>query len=312
MAPGLASVPFWEGFGFGPVILDGGLATELERRGADLRDPLWSAKLLLEDPVLIRQVHEAYVAAGADVATTATYQLSLEGFAQRGLDRQQTVEVVRLSVRLAREAGAKCVAASVGPYGAFLADGVTLTSITAHETTDDFSLGDIDGGHGADFLGNAGPCPPGNAPTDPCIPFPSQTQDGIDNLDQFTQEFRIASQATPQLFWQAGAFYFDSEFGVTTTPFFVPPTSVFHANEAWAVFGHLSYDVTDDWTLTGGLRYTDDEKDLHAANAPAGPITPVSVDDDQVSGDFSAMYTVNDNVNLYGRVATGFQIQPPW
>jgi homocysteine S-methyltransferase len=123
MAPGVADGPFWEGFGLGPVILDGGLATELERRGADLRDPLWSAKLLLEDPVLIRQVHEAYVAAGADVATTATYQLSFEGFAQRGLDREHTVAAVRLSVRLARGAGPKCVAASVGPYGAFLADG---------------------------------------------------------------------------------------------------------------------------------------------------------------------------------------------
>src|SRR5262249_12307167 len=123
MAPGLAGVPFWERFGLGPVILDGGLATELERRGADLRDPLWSAKLLLEDPLLIRQVHEAYVAAGADVATTATYQLSFEGLAQRGLDRQQTVAAVRLSVRLAREAGPTCGAAAVGPYGAFLADG---------------------------------------------------------------------------------------------------------------------------------------------------------------------------------------------
>src|SRR5215470_11499923 len=123
MAPGVADVPFWEGLGPGLVILDGGLATELERHGADLRDPLWSAKLLLEDPGLIRQVHEAYVAAGADVVTTATYQLSFEGFARRGLDRAQTVAAVRLSVRLAREAGPKVVAASVGPYGAFLADG---------------------------------------------------------------------------------------------------------------------------------------------------------------------------------------------
>jgi homocysteine S-methyltransferase len=123
MAPRLADVPFWKAFGVGPVLLDGGLATELERRGADLHDPLWSAKLLLEDPALIRQVHEAYVRAGADVVTTATYQLSFEGFAQRGLDRNQTVDAARLSVRLAREAGPKLVAASVGPYGAFLADG---------------------------------------------------------------------------------------------------------------------------------------------------------------------------------------------
>src|SRR5262245_23353007 len=123
MPPDLTSMPFWDKFGLGPVILDGGLATELERRGADLRDPLWSAKLLLDDPGLIRQVHEAYVAAGADVATTATYQLSFEGFARRGLNRGQTVDAIRLGVRLAREAGPKIVAASVGPYGAFLADG---------------------------------------------------------------------------------------------------------------------------------------------------------------------------------------------
>src|SRR3954451_15372735 len=96
MAPALASVPFWEKFGLGPVILDGGLATELERRGADLRDPLGSAKLLLEDSVLIRQVHEAYVAAGADVVTTATYQLSFDWFAQRGMDRTQALEATRL------------------------------------------------------------------------------------------------------------------------------------------------------------------------------------------------------------------------
>src|SRR5262245_27447465 len=105
MTPGVADVPFWEGFGPGPVILDGGLATELERRGADLRDPLWSAKLLLENPPLILQVHEAYVAAAADVITTATYQFSFEGFARRGLDRARAAEAVRLSVRLAREAG---------------------------------------------------------------------------------------------------------------------------------------------------------------------------------------------------------------
>ena len=189
-------------------------------------------------------------------------------------------------------------------YG--LTDNVTLTSITAHEQTKDVSLGDIDGGHGADFLGNAGPCPPGWQPGQTCIPFPSQTQDGIDNLDQFTQEIRLASQATDRLFWQGGVFYFDSEFAVTTTPFFVPPTTVQHENSAWAVFGHLSYDVTDALNLTGGLRYTNDEKELHAFHSPL-PVAPVSVDDSQVSGDFSALFRVNDSVNIYGRIATGFR-----
>src|SRR5262249_26840256 len=71
------------------VVLDGALATELERRGADLRDPLWSAKLLLENPELIRQVQHDYYVAGADVATTASYQATLQGLRQRGFDHEQ-------------------------------------------------------------------------------------------------------------------------------------------------------------------------------------------------------------------------------
>jgi homocysteine S-methyltransferase len=119
------------------VILDGGLATELERRGADLRDPLWSAKLLVDAPELIRQVHLDYYLAGADVATTASYQASFEGFARRGLDAAAATECMRQSVALACEArdvfwadpvartgrAYPLVAASVGPYGAMLHDG---------------------------------------------------------------------------------------------------------------------------------------------------------------------------------------------
>jgi homocysteine S-methyltransferase len=121
----------------GVVILDGALATELERRGADLNDALWSARVLLEDPDLIRQVHYDYLAAGADVLTTASYQATFAGFARRGLDQEEAAELMRLSVRLALEARdafwavpanregrvRPLVAASVGPYGAYLADG---------------------------------------------------------------------------------------------------------------------------------------------------------------------------------------------
>jgi homocysteine S-methyltransferase len=127
--------PFLEQHGV--VILDGALATELERRGADLRDPLWSAKLLLENPELIRQVHHDYFAAGADVATTASYQATIPGLVQRGLGREQAVDVLRLSVALAQKARddfwnaepnrlgrlKPLVAASIGCYGAFLHDG---------------------------------------------------------------------------------------------------------------------------------------------------------------------------------------------
>lgn len=119
------------------VILDGALGTELQRRGADIDDPLWSAKLLLERPELIRQVHLDYFRSGADVATTSSYQATFEAFARRGLGPQETAGLMRLSVRLAAEARDEfwadaanregrrrpLVAASVGPYGAMLADG---------------------------------------------------------------------------------------------------------------------------------------------------------------------------------------------
>ena len=119
------------------AILDGALATELERRGADLRDALWSAKVLLETPELIRAVHLDYFLAGADCAITASYQASVAGFAGRGLSETEALGLIQRSVQLAIEARdtfwansahrlgrpRPFVAASVGPYGAFLADG---------------------------------------------------------------------------------------------------------------------------------------------------------------------------------------------
>ncbi|MDH4047187.1 MAG: TonB-dependent receptor [Gammaproteobacteria bacterium] len=183
---------------------------------------------------------------------------------------------------------------------------MTLTSISAYETVKNRSLGDIDGGFGAVFLPEMGPG---------FIPFPSVTQDGLDDLDQFTQEFRLASQATDSFFWQAGVFYFDSDFSVTTSPFFVPSTTVRHENTSWAVFGHVSFDLTDRTTLTAGVRYTDDDKDMSVTDTPPfNPLPPgilagqpVSVADEQVSWDLSLMYAVNDDFNLYGRVASGFR-----
>jgi homocysteine S-methyltransferase len=116
----------------GTVLLDGGLGTELDRRGVDLRDPLWSAKALLESPALVRDVHGAYFAAGADVAISSSYQASFEGLAARGFDRAGSAAVFRRSVELAREAasgfaGPRLVAASVGPYGAYLGNGAEYT-----------------------------------------------------------------------------------------------------------------------------------------------------------------------------------------
>lgn len=112
----------------GVLIGDGGLATELEARGHDLSDDLWSARLLAEAPDEIIAVHEAFFSAGAHFTTTASYQASFEGFARRGIDRADAERLMRRSIELAksaRDAAAKpaWVAASVGPYGAMLANG---------------------------------------------------------------------------------------------------------------------------------------------------------------------------------------------
>ncbi|MDZ5662101.1 homocysteine S-methyltransferase [Nocardioides sp. S-58] len=111
-----------------PVVLDGGLATLLERHGHDLSSHLWSARLLRDDPAAIEDAHREFFAAGAEVATTASYQVSFEGFGTEGVDRGEVERLLRRSVALAAAARDEAapggwVAASVGPYGAVLADG---------------------------------------------------------------------------------------------------------------------------------------------------------------------------------------------
>ncbi|WP_017600250.1 homocysteine S-methyltransferase, partial [Nocardiopsis lucentensis] len=114
-----------------PLVLDGGLATRLESYGRDLGGGLWSARLLAEEPELVRRVHADYFEAGADVAIAAGYQATVEAFVARGTGRTRGRELVVRSVELAREArdafGAGLVAAGVGPYGAARADGSEYT-----------------------------------------------------------------------------------------------------------------------------------------------------------------------------------------
>lgn len=121
----------------GVLLLDGGLATELESRGRDLGDDLWSAGVLLDDPDLIRAVHLDYLRAGADCIASASYQATVPGLMRRGLVEGAATDCLRLSVELAlqardsfwNESGSRTgrlrplVAASIGPYGAYLADG---------------------------------------------------------------------------------------------------------------------------------------------------------------------------------------------
>lgn len=136
------------------MVLDGALATELERRGADLNDPLWSAKCLIERPELIREVHLDYYRAGADVATAATYQASFEAFARRGIGPRDAAHLMCAAVELALSARDEfwsvepgrtarlrpLVAASIGPYGATLADG---SEYRGRYALDDAALADF-------------------------------------------------------------------------------------------------------------------------------------------------------------------------
>lgn len=130
----------------GYAVIDGGFATELERHGADLDDPLWSAKCLINSSHLVRRVHLDYLDAGANIILTASYQATIQGFEAKGFSREEGEAMLRRSVELAREAREiyqdRCtkdssdflrderyrtrpilIAASVGSYGAYLADG---------------------------------------------------------------------------------------------------------------------------------------------------------------------------------------------
>jgi outer membrane receptor protein involved in Fe transport len=176
-------------------------------------------------------------------------------------------------------------------------DGATLTSITSHWTSEGSSRGDIDGGFGAVFL------PGGGGPG--LIPFPSDTQDSID-LEQTTQEVRLASNGDGPLSWQVGGFYFESDFDVTTVGFtFPPPVTVNHTNEAWALFGQVGYQLTETLRVTGGLRYTDDQKDFFVRSGAAPQ--PRSVGDSQFDWDISLFADVSDDASVYAKVANSFR-----
>jgi len=119
------------------IILDGALATELENRGCDINDSLWSAKILAENPEIIEKVHYDYFASGADCAITSSYQATIDGFMQKGFTEAEAISLIQRSVKIAKKARddfwkeplnrtnrpAPLVAGSVGPYGAYLADG---------------------------------------------------------------------------------------------------------------------------------------------------------------------------------------------
>lgn len=193
---------------------------------------------------------------------------------------------------------------------------VNLYSITGYETAESLNRGDIDGGFGAAFLG------PGNSGPG-FIPFASESADGLPDHRQITQEFRIESNEWGRFDWQAGLFYYDEDISIDSFNYdsLTPgnPRAGYaiqdQRNKAWAAFASGDFEVTDAFVLRGGLRYTQDKKDFSASvleaapfsAAPVGGPYTVSTDVSDISWDLSGVYSLNENVNLYARVAKGFR-----
>lgn len=187
---------------------------------------------------------------------------------------------------------------------------ITVTSISSYQEAESRSLGDIDGAAALED-GSAIPGP---------ILFSAVTEDQAD-AEQLTQEIRFASEYDGRWNWQAGGYYFDSELAVTTIDGFFGATTVVHENTTWALFAQSSYELAEDLTITGGIRYTDDEKDLTVGaqnvdgfalvigEAAVQDYDPVGVNDDQISWELSANYAVDDNSSLFVRMANGFRAQ---
>jgi iron complex outermembrane recepter protein len=188
----------------------------------------------------------------------------------------------------------------------------TLTYLFGYETVETFSRGDVDGGAGAAFL------PTGSTPG--LIPFPAESADGIDDHQQITHEVRLSNGEEATLRWTAGLYAFNEEIDISSRSYDtlaggVENGTAFQTQEtdSLAVFGSLAYDLTERLTGQAGLRYTDESKDLTARRtlSPFGApnINPptVSVGDEQLSWDASLTYAVNDDTNVYGRIARGFR-----
>ena len=196
-----------------------------------------------------------------------------------------------------------------------------IYSITGYETVSAYSRGDIDGGFGAAFL------PTGGGPG--LIPFPSQSAAGVRDHKQVTQEVRLESKATGPLTWQAGVYLFREELGFDSYTYNTLAGNAQsgatlksdQTNDTYAVFGGLTYALSPDLKLRGGLRYTQDKKSLATQPQPAGDPNPTNVtnglgastDNSQVSWDVGGTYKLDKDTNLFARVATGFRgasIQP--
>ena len=190
--------------------------------------------------------------------------------------------------------------------------GVTATYIFGWETAEAFSRGDVDGGFGAAFL------PTGGGPG--LIPFPAESGDGIDDLDQLTHELRLTNTDEDTFNWTVGIYLFDenlevSSFNFDTLGGGAENGQAFQRQDttSWAIFGSVDVNVSDKLNLAAGLRFTDDDKDFEVVR-PIGPFgAPAAgpffrnVGDEEISFDLSATFAVTEDTNLYARVSRGFR-----
>ncbi len=227
------------------------------------------------------------------------YRVSTDG------KNEQRVDTQNMSARMTYDAGA-----------------VSFISVTSYWTGDATSVGDVDGGFGANFL-------PRNLYGPGEIPFTAETRDSVPTLKQFTQEFRIASNNDGPLSYQAGVFYFNEKLDIVSEnystlgdPNNAPDgvnivVSQRQNSKAYGLFGSMTYQLTDQLSVTGGLRYNDDTRDFVAVRSkdsqfpgflqnPLGTVRR-DVSDNNLTWDLSGTYAATDDVNLYARVARGYR-----
>ena len=191
-------------------------------------------------------------------------------------------------------------------------DRLTFHSITGYESVEVLSRGDIDGGFGAVFA----PRQSGPASSR----FPAESADGLPDHSQLSQEFRWESRDWGTFDWQAGLYYFDEDLTIDSFNYDTFANGVRNGdvqqqqdNQAWAVFTSADFELGEAFTLSAGLRYTEDEKDFTAERflSPigAGPIGPIAVNtaEEHVDWDVSATWEIGEDTNLYARVAEGFR-----
>lgn len=227
------------------------------------------------------------------------YRVSTDG------KNEQRVDTQNMAARMTYDAGA-----------------VSFISVTSYWTGDATSVGDVDGGFGANFL-------PRNLYGPGEIPFTAETRDSVPTLKQFTQEFRIASNNDGPLSYQAGVFYFNEKLDIVSEnystlgdPNNAPDgvnivVSQRQNSKAYGLFGSMTYQLTDQLSVTGGLRYNDDTRDFVAVRSkdsqfpgflqnPLGTVRR-DVSDNNLTWDLSGTYAATDDVNLYARVARGYR-----